>query len=871
MNPLHGLPSVRYGGSCTGVAILLAALLSPATLAAQRPPAAERVSVRDGVMVWESGEEVSLFGVNYYPAFSQSYRGLNVVGKDHKEAIDEDIYHLARLEQNAFRVHLYEIEITDSLGNLLQNHHLDLHDYTIHRMSERGIRTIITPTTYYNSAFPDGNVVDPPGFARYISKGAAPQNPEFLPVLKNYLSQLIHHRNPYTGMTAAEDPNIIALEIDNEPSHSGYERTLTFVNALADHLRESGWIKPIFYNITHGVAEAYLDARIDGVTFQWYPAGLYEGRTKRSNYFPYVNSFPVPWEDDPRYQSKAKMVYEFDPADAMHDYALPMMARSFREAGMQFAAQFAYTPMALAHVNPDWRSHYLNMVYTPKKAVAMLIASEVFQRVGRGQAFDDYPADTIFGDVVLSHHRDLSLLNDGRLFYHSNRTDAAPKNEVALERIAGVGTSPVVSYPGTGAYFLDRLDEGVWRLEVMPDAILVRDPFEAPNYDKHVAHVEWHAHPMSIALRDLGDAFSIRGLNDGNRTSAMAQGGGFTVSPGAYLLARQGVSAGEWTATSWLRNVQLGEYHAVGTTTTEPVVSHRPFETAMAGRPLRIVTDVAGLDEEDTVRLQVNPLVGQGRRIAMTKVSPHRFEAVIPAEAVAPGALRYWIVVDRAAGGVATFPGNHATAPGRWDFYQANDHFLTRVVTPGAPILLWDAAKDHQVTFQGFGGWGGGGESALASTDLPDRLARTVSSTRPTADRHVLGFAAYIRDRLAGIDPAGLGTYTEVVVRSKSDFDNPAPLKVVLVTIDGDSYSATVPATRSWESHRIPVSAFEPDRFMLLPRAFPTIMGSWYATGTPGPVDPDRIEEIQFYIDTSEVPGYDGAPYGFAVESAWLQ
>src|SRR5690606_11614503 len=111
----------------------------PGGAAAAQPP----TYVDDqGVMRWTgSNEEVTLFGTNYYAPFSQTYRALNVMEKDHKAAIDEDIYHLARLGFDAFRIHLYEVEITDSLGNLLENHHLDLFDYTLQKMHERGIKT----------------------------------------------------------------------------------------------------------------------------------------------------------------------------------------------------------------------------------------------------------------------------------------------------------------------------------------------------------------------------------------------------------------------------------------------------------------------------------------------------------------------------------------------------------------------------------------------------------------------------------------------------------------------------------------------------------------------------------------------------------
>ncbi|MDG5767143.1 hypothetical protein QA596_06685 [Balneolales bacterium ANBcel1] len=834
------------------------------------------VYIEDGVMYWEkTGDEVNLFGVNYYAPFSQTYRGLTFMGHDHKKAIDEDIYHLARMGMDAFRTHLYEIEITDSLGNLLQNHHLDLHDYSIYKMSERGIKTILTPTIYYDAGWPDGNITQPPGFANYITKGEAPQNPEYWPVIMNYLEQLIHHVNPYTGLSAIDDPDIIALEIDNEPTHRGADQTREFINTLADHLRESGWDKPIFYNISHNfqLTDAKLDTRIDGVTFQWYPAGLYEGVEKRSNYFPFVNHFTVPFEDDERYRNMAKMIYEFDPADNLNNYSLPMSARGFREAEMQFAAHFAYTALGIAHLNTDWRSHYLNLVYTPGRAVSMIIAGEVFRQTGLGESFDDYPADTIFGDFRMSHHLDLSEMNAETAFLYSNNTDTEPRNEAALERIAGVGSSPVVSYPGRGAYLLDKLDDGVWRLEVLPDAIPVRDPFEAPDYDKYVTHIEWRAHPLEIRLSDLGGSFAVRGLNEGNDFRGQAGDGAVTIAPGAYLLTRDGVSGDRWGPDSPMGNIRIGEYHAVPANAEEPAVWHRPHGQAEAGVPLEVSADVVGLKEGDTVLLQVNPFAGPPQRIEMEEVRPYEYRAAIPAASMTPGAVRYWIVIQREGDHeYLTFPGGNPSAPWRWNFYY-DEAWQTHVVETGAPLEIWNAGRRHHDTFEAFSTWGSNeNRMELVSGDRAGQMVRSVSTTQPTEGRHVLGYSTFIADHIAGITRSTLDSYEYLVVRAGTDYALPADLKVILVDDDANSYSAPVPVDGSLREHRIPLDSFVPDRYMLLPRAFPTIMEVWYATGVPGPVRPHRIEEIQFYIDTTGTEAdVAGERYGFSVESAWLE
>lgn len=71
------------------------------------------------------------YGVNYTVPFAHAYRALDTLGINHHSAIDRDVYHMARLGLNAFRLHLWDVELTDSLGNLLDNEHLELLDYLI--------------------------------------------------------------------------------------------------------------------------------------------------------------------------------------------------------------------------------------------------------------------------------------------------------------------------------------------------------------------------------------------------------------------------------------------------------------------------------------------------------------------------------------------------------------------------------------------------------------------------------------------------------------------------------------------------------------------------------------------------------------------
>lgn len=215
-----------------------------------------------------------------------------------------------------------------------------------------------------------------------------------------------------------DDPDIIAFEICNEPHHGGTaEETRRFINRMVDAIRITDCRKPVFYNASHSIhlAEAYFSSRIQGGTFQWYPSGLVAGHEMKGNFLPNVTA-----------------------------YIHPYMAKSFREAGIQFAAQFSYDPMFMAHANTKYQTHYMNLSYTPRKALSLMIAAEAFRSMPPGQKSGSYPADTLFGHFRVSYVNDLSEMVSREQFIHSNHTRSIPPHPEQLQRIAGAGSSPLV-------------------------------------------------------------------------------------------------------------------------------------------------------------------------------------------------------------------------------------------------------------------------------------------------------------------------------------------------------------------------------------------------------------------------------------------
>lgn len=519
----------------------------------------------DGILRWNNNrQEAAFFGVNYTVPFAYGYRSHSRLGTDHEQAIARDVYHLARLGVNAFRVHVWDTEISDSLGNLKNNEHLRLFDYLLAKLEERGIYILITPIAFWGNGYPDPDEKTGSFSELYGKEKALREENAFL-AQERYLKQFFSHVNPYTKKRYGDDPWVIAAEINNEPHHSGpKERTTEYINRMLAAIKSTGWAKPVFYNISESpaYADAVAASKVNGFSFQWYPTGLVAGHELKGNYLPNVDRYAIPFDTIAGFKGKPRMVYEFDAADVMQPVMYPAMARSFKAAGFGWATQFAYDPMTTAYANTEYQTHYLNLAYTPSKALSLLIAGEVVRNTPAGASYGTYPADSVFGPFKISYSQGLSEMNTAGKFYYSGSTNDLPVKAASLEHIAGVGSSAVVSYTGSGAYFLDKLADGVWRLEVMPDVLLIKDPFERTSPEREVRRTVYREQVFQTVLPGLGQAFSVRGLNNGNTFTGTAVSGRFTVRPGTYLLERKGRKPWKTAPGSRVGYIGLAEFVA---------------------------------------------------------------------------------------------------------------------------------------------------------------------------------------------------------------------------------------------------------------------------------------------------------------------
>ncbi len=655
--------------SRTGAALLA----SMAVLSAERPASAQapglRVDAQGTVRTTGDGRPAYFFGVNYTAPFAYSYRALRARGVDPRRAIDIDVEQMARLKLNAYRIHVWDREISDAEGNLIENDHLALLDYLLAKLAEKKIAVVLTPIAWWGTGWPEP---DPPtsGFSALYTKQQMNTDPAAIAASVNYVRQLLSHVNSASCKRYVDDPNIVAVELFNEPKHDlAGPQTTGYVNLLAQPVRELGYRGPIFYNISEqgnhpDFAAAVCAADIQGVSYQWYPTGLTQGSAIRNNMLPNVREYRLPFSQVRVCQNKAKMVYEFDAADVAGSYIYPAMALAFRKAGFQWATQFSYDPSHIADSNTEYPTHYLNLLYTPAKAISLLIASELFRRDGskrRGTAED------IDRGLELSYAEDLSQLLTPTGFFHSASTTRRPAKPGALREIAGVGSSPLVDYGGTRAYFLDKIADGQWKLELYPDVIEHSDPFAKVSLARQVRQLVWGERLMRLRLPGLGDSFEIVPASRGDGPRRLAAAGSFAVRPGKYLLSRRrGLEAP--AGGSELPVPHNARLTALG-------VAHEPCTFASSEAPWRVSADVPSTEPVANVVLHARRIGSRNfTQFPMIASQGGRYEAVVPrgSDLLKPGKLQYAIAVGTAAG-MKTFPGASAGQPSDWDF--VGEHF----------------------------------------------------------------------------------------------------------------------------------------------------------------------------------------------------
>jgi len=837
--------------------IVLAIILTSIVAQAQSNSTKGDVYVDEkGVMRWEdTREEVKGFGVNYTVPFAHAYRTAKRMGVDPKKAIDNDVYHFSRLGFDLYRLHVWDTQISDSLGNLLENEYLDTFDYLLNKLKEKNINYVITPIAFWGDGWPEPDS-DTPGFSSKYGKEDCLTDSNAIEAQQNYLYQFLNHVNPYTGVAYKNEPSIIAFEVSNEPHHRGEAEHVTkFVKGMTKAMRKTGTKKPIFYNVSHGVhfMDAYFKGNIKGGTFQWYPTGLGYQRELSGNLLPNVDQYYIPFEETIRKNKGAKLVYEFDAADVGRSYIYPAMARSFREAGIQIGTHFAYDPTYMAQSNTEYNTHYMNLIYTPQKALSLMICSEIFHEIPMYKDFGTYPGNNSFDEFRVDYDQDLAEFNSEKKFIYTNSNRTIPKNENNLEMIAGYGNSVLVKYDGMGAYFLDKLDEGVWRLEVLPDAIWVNDPFGRNSPKKTIGIVKWEEHNMKLSINELAENFTVETINAGNNFTSTVNNNTFSVKPGTYIISRKG-SNKNWSSFDDFGVNRLNDYYAPEDNVTKLWLRHESPKEVSENTNLKINVQI--VDSKTPEKVTLNIYGGfKTNNIEMVKSNGYNYTATIPAESINMGFLNYNIIVQSDEDNFVTYPAAKEGRPFDWDFYDRKS-YKVRIVPRSNPINLFEAIHDSDLLVRQWRN-----TFKLIPTENYneaeyqmniEKLFVIDNENEYAKPNYDYSFKYFILDIIQE-RKADLAFKEKIVFHGRALNDKNCKLQIALIMNDGMAYGDVIEIGKELKDYYISLKNLKPVKTVTLPRPYPTFLPYYLEHNINTTFDISKVESVQFSIGP-EIP-----------------
>lgn len=436
---------------------------------------------------------------------------------------------------DVIRCHLCPSDFADGEGNLVDNLWLEMFDYLLAEAGRRGIYVFLTFLNQMEFTFVEGSFLSGcPRREWMFNPDCVKASRSFIRQLLNHTNRFTGLALKDDAVICAweliNEPDYIDWSMVNDrPDHLEKNRTCAvesykqqfhdwceetgaarndwyfrsfrqqrvrgYIDGMIDLIRSAGARQPVVWNCNwprmieehRDVFAGIAESRADAVSVCCYPGQdevdfpLVENEKNMEghNFLPFLKRCRddhdhLGWLLDDAFAAKAKIVYEFEQLyDAESSYLYPAMAKLFRSLGVQMATMWTWCFDTYA--DRYGHAHHLNLKTTPAKAASFMAAAEGFRRLPRGFAYETLgETEDRFEGVELSFEDHCSCFcADGTLIYSAWNEWPRPAG-AELRRIIGRGSSPFVSYEGTGLYFIEKEGDEI-RVEILPDSHFVRD------------------------------------------------------------------------------------------------------------------------------------------------------------------------------------------------------------------------------------------------------------------------------------------------------------------------------------------------------------------------------------------------------------
>ena len=569
--------------------------------ATNHPKTVQPITCRDGVLLYPDGSEVALWGVNLQTALSWEYNGrlkpcgVPLEAEALKRIADRNLDELVRMRATVIRMHLLPSDFTDAEGNLKDSVFLDALDYTVAGCHSRGIYVYLTLMNEMGSAFLKDSFMAGRDRREWIT------DPVLADKSAHYIRVLLERENRYTKVAYKSEPAIAVFEIANEPGYVDYvalgsepmfaplrqtfekwcavkgytgnldlyyrvfryELVRTHIDRMCKVIRDTGSAKPVVWNLNwprmieehEDVFQATAESTVDGVSFCLYPGQSdvpehywqHPADLSGKNYLPIVAQSGqeyerLGWALGKRFEKKAKLVYEYETFFNQSSYLYPAMARLFRSLGAQVATMWTYSLTPAAEYMAG--SHHLNLYCTPQKAMSFTIAGEVLAATPRYTRFDPKGEEyLVFGSCAVSFTNNVSIWRTADTYMQSRATSLAPfPPKPEMRHIASCGSSPYVTYDGTGIYTVEIGKDDV-EIEINPDSEFVLPPWNSrqKGYPEKVCRLDSTTpHRFALHHPDWQTGVRVWRVENSQRSPVETEGGSpvFAARPGHYRIER---------------------------------------------------------------------------------------------------------------------------------------------------------------------------------------------------------------------------------------------------------------------------------------------------------------------------------------------
>ncbi len=372
------------------------------------------------------------------------------------------------------------------------------------------------------------------GFTNFYSVDSLVWHPEAQNCHERYVKDLFARRNKFSGRRFNEYPNIVAWELVNEiifpgefllhedlpvtPDHmslASYSRgalRLEFVEMWEKYHAEHP--ESCFKEFTAGLVENYLN-RFWRMVDQYFGKQVIKAQfdshsgipapelveilervpyidSRSINTYLNVNNFEATSTDSANHlelaeqwlapfhalkkSKSAKISYEFDATATTNGYPLAAIGAMYGYCDVQMAAYFTYTPYSVAAWNPGWVVHFMNIAHTPSQAAGFAAAGKIFRAMSPDSELVRNTEEWHGEGFRIERKNDfVSYLNE-TTFCYSNDNDIELPNPGKLEYVCGRGKSKFAECDGNGCYFLQKLDENRWELNIFPKQAFLSEP-----------------------------------------------------------------------------------------------------------------------------------------------------------------------------------------------------------------------------------------------------------------------------------------------------------------------------------------------------------------------------------------------------------